>query len=185
MKQIVELNWATLCEKLNYFKFPRSLQWGFSVFCGRDLCEKSEIYEWCNIDKGQFYKNVLTKVLLHDIEIHFLPYFLPWPWQIGKASVMALHGGHLSSFKIKRQEQICLPWPQNCVIVWIILNATQIQVSSPGTSSKCWLDAPSLSVWAWRRRKDILTKGDLINESQRCLKSSPWLCPDLLNTLDF
>ena len=45
MKQLVELNWATLFEKLNYFKFPRSLQWGFSVFCGRDLCEKSEIYE--------------------------------------------------------------------------------------------------------------------------------------------
>ena len=37
------------------------------------------------------------------------------------------------------------------------------------TMSILWLKAQSPTVWAWRRRKDILTKGNSLNEWQRCL----------------
>ena len=44
------------------------------------------------------------------------------------------------------------------------------------------LKAPLSTIWAWRHHKHISTNHYLMNELQRCLQSSPWLCPGLLIT---
>ena len=49
-----------------------------------------------------------------------------------------------------------------------------------------WLEAPFLTILAWRHRKDTLTKvlmNKWINEWRRYLQSSPWLCLGLLKIL--